>query len=179
MFRLFGKVDREYPMENFILKVLHENKYDVEVTASIVYNKYPFVKKHDLKKVIAELITKKLNNEKIGGVWVKLKNKFKLVSKNYMDLAHDPRPAWDNSAKTPSDLGRANRFAIAPQGQEPDKYLVPKLDEVENIEKIELTFNQMKNKFRNALPGIGEDELGRIVKNEMQRMGFDVSRLEL
>jgi hypothetical protein len=171
-------VENEYPMEAYILKVLHENKYNIDAAASIVYNKYPFTKKGDLKKVISELICKKLNNEKIGGIWVKLKNKFKLVSKNYMDLAHDPRPAWDNSSKCGSDVGRANRFAIEPSGHDVDRPDVPKLDEVENIDEVQRAFEQLKNKFANALPGIDERELERVVKEEMRRMGFDISHLE-
>lgn len=179
MFWIFRKAKDEYPMENYIFKVLHENRYDIDRTATVVYGKYPFMKKNDLKKVIAELIRKKLANEKIGGgIWFKFKNKFKLISKNYMDLAHDARPAWDNSSKCGSDMGRANRFAIEPSGHDVDRPEVPKLDEIERkTDEVQRTFEQLKNKFANMLPGIDEKELDRIVKEEMHRIGFDVSNL--
>jgi hypothetical protein len=177
MFSLFNSIKDEYPMEKFILKVLHDTKYDINATTDVVYNKYPFTKKHDLKKVIAELVRKKISNEKIGGVWVKLKNKFKMVALNYMDLAHDAPPAWDNSSKCGTEVGRANRFEITPQGHNGDRYEIPKLDEVEDSNEVQIAFKNLKHKFANTLPGIDEIELDRVVKEEMKRLGFDLSHL--
>ena len=162
----------QYPLEKLIVSLMKENCYDIDKITSIVFLKYPFTKKHDLKKVVAELINKKINKHKISGKWIKLKQKWKMVSQRYNDLAHDDPPAFLEESKIPSDTGRSNRFAITPQGQDVDRYEIPKNEEFQRV------YEQLKTKFGKELQGIEEGELVKIVFDEMRALGYEQSILD-
>lgn len=159
----------EYPIEEFIVSLMKENKYDIDIIAKKIYSKYPFFKKGDLKKIISELISKKINNEKIGGIWFKCKNKWKLTSTDRKDLSRGFGDGnyWKD-APVPSELGRANREILVPHGVEPDRYQIPKND----FEEIEKLYEQMIVKFKSKFPQMSDSELKRVIKEELSGLGY-------
>lgn len=180
------QIFEKFPLEKYIFSLMKKYDYDIESISDDVFNKYPFVKKDKLKKVVAFLVHKKINGYKISGRWLEIKNLKEMVdgklkkaknnfimvhAKSYNDLAHDKPPLWD-AAPIPQDLGKGNRYQIVPEGMDPDRYEPPKIDESQKI------YEKLKTKFKTELPGIEEDELHKIIIDEMRDLGYEQNLLE-
>jgi len=166
---------KEFPLERYIISLFKKYKYDIDLISAKVYEKYPFVKKNDLKKVVSELLFKKINKEKIGGKWIKIDNKWKLESINYNDLTHRSSGNYWKDAPVPSDVGRANRFWLSPQGEDPDKYKAPKESKKDAAKEA---YEILKKRFKEAYPNLKERELKKIVYDEMKSLGYDLDLIK-
>lgn len=161
----------KYPLEKFIISVMKKCRFNVDTITSEVYKKYPFFNYRELKIVVASLMEKKINNEKLGGVWIKRGKELKMQSMEYHDLAHDGPKLWDD-APTPSDMGNANRLYVSPQTDfGPDRYEVPKKDDIKEV------YNKIKKSIQEKLQTVTERQLNKITIDEMKNLGYTQEQL--
>ena len=161
--------NKTFNMENYIVGELKSNNWSCEKTLNKIYVKYPFFHKRQLLNAMKEIITKKLNNERISGIWVKIGKELKLLS-NINDDAyeHSSGNYWLN-APVPSKIGRGTEFAELPQGTA-ENYEAPIKDKI----KIRIfdDFEKIKDRILKELPGMKEKQLNRIALTELSNLNY-------
>jgi len=164
--------NNKYPLETYIKSLMKKYKYDIDRVTAAVFNRYPFFKRGDLKKIISEMKEIIINDEKIKGEWIRIKGKWKLKAINYNDLARPKRPQY-TEVDFSSGPGKSNIYEISPEDNKP-----PGVNEVPIDDKTQEYFDKLKMAFEKELPDVAEEELNRIVLNEMVSWGFDEEELK-
>jgi hypothetical protein len=123
-----------------------------------------------------EIIIKKLNNERISGVWVKVGKELKLLSNINDDAYEHSSGNYWLKAPVPSKIGRGTDFAELPQGLEPDAYKAPEQDKLKI--RIYNDFELIKDRILKEIPGIKEDRLNEIALNELSNLNYTKEEID-
>ena len=162
----------KYPLEKYIKSLMKQYKYDTDRVTAAVFNRYPFFKRGELKKIISEIKQIVINDDKLKGEWIRVKGKWKLKSVNYNDLSRTKRPQF-TEFDFPSGPGKSNTYELMPEDNSPPGDYEEPIDD-----KTQVYFDKLKMAFKKDLPEVADDELNRIVVNEMISWGFDEDTLK-
>ena len=167
--KMFDKKDLS--MEEFIILSLRKHKWEVDDTLRYLCASYPFFHKGKLQQAMKELVRKKLNNEKITGKWIKIDKQLKLESNIMKTVNNEPGNYWKEGAPEPGagGAGNARDNVVYPQRDNQNNYEQP-----EDMKKIRIydEFLKLRDKIKEKLPGISEQELRKTTLEEIKNLGF-------
>jgi hypothetical protein len=169
---LFNKT---FKVEDFIIAELKKNNWSCETTLKKIYNKYPFFHKRQLFNAMKEIIVKKLNNERISGVWVKIGKEIRLLSNINDDAYEHSSGNYWQQAKLPSKVGRGTDYAELPAGTDPNTYEAPEKDSIKI--RIYEDFQKIKDRISTEMPGINEKRLNEIALSEISNLNYSADEL--
>lgn len=168
---MFGKVD-DWALEKYILDMLKKNKHNTVLAYNQIFAKYPFFKQQALKDIILSVLEKKINNEKIGGEWVKIKGKWCLenvdkkkdIKSDHLNFMGPELPASQEETTSFGPKGKYNTtFMTAPDDM--DKKPDTTLEEAQDI--YNKTFEECKIKYDGDI-----ETLNQIIFDELGKNGF-------
>jgi hypothetical protein len=170
---LFNKT---FKMEDYIIAELKKNNWSCEKTLNRIYNKYPFFHKRQLFNAMKEIITKKLNNERISGIWIKIGKELKLLSNINDDAYEHSSGNYWLKAPVPSKIGRGTDFAELSQGQDSNVYSPP--DNIPIRIRIYEDYEKIKKRILQEAPGLNEKKLNEIALNELTNLNYTKEEIE-
>ena len=177
----------DHPLEKYILSVLKKNKHNVDLAYREVYAKYPFFKKYELKGIINEILSKKINKEKISGFWNKIEKKWKLSAFNDNDGDRDGAAAFSYSGPEmpasvdKSEIGNGLGKWTTTNGQ-PTAEVDPNKEETEDDiddQELQTLYDDLFEEFSTYISD--NQELNKILIQELVSRGYGnkVTRIKL
>jgi|SRR5271157_4503850 len=174
------------PLENYILKVLLKNKYNVQLSHQEIYAKYPMLKKWDLKTVINEILQKQIKKEKISGVWKRIGKEWKLLADAYEWSGKDLPGSIDEN-KFGNNLGTYSKPNGQPRNYEnpdqkvkfdPEEEAKPVSDKEISDEQLQTAYDELYKEFIDSFNSI--TELNKIILEELvKKYGSQVTHIKL
>lgn len=135
--------NNDYPLEKYILSQLTKHKHNVDLAVKAVHNKYPFIKRVDLKSIVSSIILKKVNNEKIGGFWQKIESKW-IQSDQYdggagFEWSGKELPASSDESSIGNGKNVWNTPGDRPDGKAPRQHKDKDNNEIKDIMEVDTT----------------------------------------
>lgn len=183
MFDMFKNND---PLEKYILSALKDNQNNSELAFKTIQRKYPFFSTYTLRQIISEVLDKKIKKEKIGGQWIKIKSKWKLVS-DHINFMGPEVPTKQGDGNTGANLGTYSTTKLTSpddMAKKPEAVLDKTNDkgkevsEEDNSDSEQIMYEDAFEYVRDSDNNLSVEEINKIVIDELQKNGVDISKVK-
>ncbi len=183
---MFDIFKNNEPLEKYILSALKENQNNSEEAFKTIQRKYPFFSTYTLRQIISEVLDKKIKKEKIGGQWIKIKSKWKLVS-DHINFMGPEVPTKQGDGNTGANLGTYSTTKLtSPEDtikeQEPVLNLTndkgKEVNEEDNSDSEQIMYEDAFEYVRDSDNNLSVEEINKIVIDELQKNGVDISKVK-